>query len=245
MNCLEFRRRITAEPRSRDAALLAHRDACHEGCAPFWQRAQRFEDDMESAVSAMPVPDGLADRILLAQATQARRRQMGHRRAWMAMAASVLIAFGGVALLWRYTDAHSLPALAVAHMPGEMDALAMTRPITDAQIEAGFVGRATRLRGPAPAGVTYVHDCTVGPYPAVHLVTRMNDEPVVALYMPAMKTDSSEEFHRDGWDGRQIALAGGTLVVMAQGASRGTMDAVARGWQQAIEGPAAPVVGQI
>lgn len=245
MNCLEFRRRIATEPRSHHPGLLAHRDTCTDGCAPFWQRAQRFEDDMETALAAVPVPDALADRILLVQATQERRRQVGHRRAWMAMAASVLIAFGGVGMLWRYTDAHSLPALAVAHMPGEMDALAMTRPLTDAQVDAGFTGRATRLKGPAPAGVTYVHDCTVGPYPAVHLVTRMNDEPVVALYMPAMKTDTAREFHRDGWDGRQIALAGGTLVVMAQGASRDTMEAVVRGWRQAIDGPVAPVVGRI
>ncbi|SKB65615.1 DUF3379 family protein [Luteibacter sp. 22Crub2.1] len=245
MNCLDFRRRITAEPRSRDADLLAHRDSCDEGCAPFWQRAQRFEDDFEAALAGIPVPDGLADRILLAHATHERRGQVRRRRSWMAMAASVLIAFGGVGLVWRHMDGTSLPALAVAHMPWEMDSLNMTRPMTDAQVEAGFIGRSAHLKGPAPAGVTYVHDCTVGPYPAVHLVTRMNDEPVVALYMPGKMSDADSDFHRDGWDGRQIALSGGTLVVMAQGASRNTMDAVARGWREAIEGPVAPSVGQI
>jgi len=183
MNCLDFRRRIGAEPRSRDPELLAHRDTCKEGCAAFWQRAQRFEDDLEVAL-AVPVPEGLADRILLAQATGERRRQVGRRRAWVALAASVLIAFVGGGLMWRQADLNSLPALAVAHMPEELGALNLTQPMTDAQVEAGFVGRATRLKGPAPAGVTYVHDCTVGPYPAVHVVTRMNDEPVVALYMP-------------------------------------------------------------
>ncbi|MET0937382.1 MAG: hypothetical protein ABWX83_15415, partial [Luteibacter sp.] len=96
-----------------------------------------------------------------------------------------------------------------------------------------------------PADVTYVHDCMVGTYPAVHAVTRMNDEPVVALYLPGKMSDRSEDFHRDGWDGRQIALSGGTLVVMAQGASRKTMDAVARGWRSAIEGGDGTTVGQI
>jgi hypothetical protein len=244
MNCLDFRRRIGAEPRSRDPELLAHRDACKEGCAAFWQRAQRFEDDLEAALT-VPVPEGLADRILLAHATGERRRQVSRRRAWMAMAASVLLAFVGAGLFWRQADLSSLPALAVAHMPEELDALNLTKPMTDAQVEAGFVGRASRLKGPAPVGVTYVHDCTVGPYPAVHLVTRMNDEPVVALYMPGKMIDKSTDFHRDGWDGRQVALSGGTLVVMAQGASRQTMAAVERGWRAAIEGPAAPNVGQI
>jgi hypothetical protein len=244
MNCLEFRRRIGAEPRSRDPELLAHRDSCKEGCAAFWQRAQRFEDDFEAAL-AIPVPEGLADRILLAQATGERRRQVGRRRTWMAMAASVLIAFAGAGTLWRQADLNSVPALAVAHMPEEMDAMSLVEPMTDAQVEAGFVGRATRLKGPAPAGVTYVHDCRVGPYPAVHLVTRMNDEPVVALYMPGKMVDKTSEFHRDGWDGREVALSSGTLVVMAQGASRKTRDAVERGWRAAIEGPTGPSVGQI
>ncbi|MGN6092658.1 MAG: DUF3379 family protein [Luteibacter jiangsuensis] len=244
MNCLDFRRRVGAEPRSRDPELLAHRDACKEGCAAFWQRAQRFEDDLEAAL-AVPVPEGLADRILLAQATGERRRQVGRRRAFMALAASLLIAFTGAGLFWRQADLRSLPALAVAHMPEEMGALNLTQPITDAQVEAGFVGRATRLKGPAPAGVTYVHDCMVGPYPAVHAVTRMNDEPVVALYMPGKMIDKGGDFHRDGWDGREVPLSGGTLVVLAQGASRSTMAAVERGWRAAIEGPAAPTVGQI
>jgi Protein of unknown function (DUF3379) len=245
MNCLEFRRRIGAEPRSRDPELLAHRDSCKDGCAAFWQRAQRFDDDLEAAL-AIPLPEGLVDRILLAQATGERRRQVGMRRAWMAMAASVVIAFAGVGMLWRQNDLNSLPALAVAHMPGEMDSLSLTRPMTDAQVEAGFTGRATRLKGPMPAGVTYVRDCTVGPYPAVHLVTRMNDEPVVALYMPGKMDTAPGTFERDGWEGRQMPLHGGTLVVMAQrGASRGAMDAVERGWRAAIEGPAPQNIGRI
>jgi hypothetical protein len=244
MNCLDFRRRIGAEPRSRDPELLDHRDTCKDGCAAFWQRAQRFEDDLEASLT-VPVPEGLADRILLAHATGERRQQVRRNRTWMAMAASILIVFVGAGLFWRQADLNSLPALAVAHMPEEIDSLNLTQPMTDAQVEAGFVGRATRLKGPAPVGVTYVHDCTVGPYPAVHAVSRMNDEPVVALYVPGKMIDKSVDFHRDGWDGRQVALSRGTLVVMAQGASRRTMAAVERGWRDAIEGPAGPHVGQI
>jgi hypothetical protein len=239
MNCLDFRRRIGSEPRSRDPELLAHRDSCREGCAAFWQRAQRFEDDIEAAMN-IPVPEGLADRILLAQATGERRQQLGRRRSWMAMAASVLIAFGGVGMFWRYADQHSLDALAVAHMPGEMDALALTRPMTDDQVEAGFVGRATHLKGPAPGMVTYVHDCVVGAYPVVHAVTRMDDEPVVALYMPGKMDGKAGTFQRDGWDGREVPLREGTLLLLAQGASHKAMDTAERGWREAIEGPASP-----
>lgn len=245
MNCLDFRRRLGAEPRSRDPDLLAHRDACGEGCAAVWQRAQRFDDDLEAAL-AVPVPDGLADRILLAQATAERRRQVGRRRAGMALAASLLIAVMGGGMVWRHLDGFSVPALAVAHMPGEVSSLALTASLPDARVEAGFAGRNAPLKGPAPQGVTYVQDCLVGPYPAVHVVTRMNDEPVVALYMPGKMTEGDTRFHREGWDGRELALHGGTLVVLAQeGASRHAMDAVARAWRSAIEGPLPQAVGRI
>jgi hypothetical protein len=63
--------------------------------------------------------------------------------------------------------------------------------------------------------------------------------------MPGKMVDKTTEFHRDGWDGRQVALSGGTLVVMAQGASRKTRDAVERGWRAAIEGPVGQTVGRI
>lgn len=82
MNCLEFRRRIGAEPRSRAPELLAHRDSCKDGCAAFWQRAQRFDDDLEAAL-AIPLPEGLVDRILLAQATvNAAGRSAGAACGW-------------------------------------------------------------------------------------------------------------------------------------------------------------------
>ena len=65
-------------------------------------------------------PPGLAERILLAQATGERRQHMSRRRIALALAASLLVAVAGGGLLWRQMDAHTLPALAVAHMPGEI-----------------------------------------------------------------------------------------------------------------------------
>ncbi|TCV92812.1 uncharacterized protein DUF3379 [Luteibacter rhizovicinus] len=243
MNCLEFRRRITAEPHSHDPELLAHRDECAQ-CMAFWQRAQRFEDELAEAM-AVPVPAGLADRILLAQATGVRRQQVVRRRGWMALAASVLIAVGGGTVMWKQAQAGSLPALAVAHMPIERAALALTQPIGETMVVEGFAERGTQMRGPMPAGVTYVHDCQVGPYKAVHVVTRVDDQPVVALYMPGKMIDKSDDFSRDGWTGREIPLNNGTLVVLAQNANPRALDAAEAGWRMAIDGAGGPVLTQI
>jgi hypothetical protein len=242
MNCLQFRRQLGAEPRSRDPELLAHRDSCAQ-CATFWQRAQRFEEELLSAMS-VPVPEGLADRVLLMQSTGDRRRQVVHRRGWLAIAASVLIVLGG-GLMMRQTSSRSLPSLAVAHMPTELDSLALARPVPASNVAAGFAVLGLAMRGPMPSDVTYVHDCQVGPYKAVHLVTRDAGMPVVALYFPQMKTTTLDDFESKGWKGRQVPLHDGTLVVLARNPSERALDTAESDWRAAIDGFGGPTLTEL
>jgi len=234
MDCLEFRRRLGAEPRSRDPELLAHRDGC-AACRAAWERAQSFEHALHGALD-VPVPAGLAERVLLAQATGERQHVVRRRRVAFALAASLLVAIGGGGLAWHQLDARSLPALAVAHMPGEIRSLDLVRPIGAPAIAAGFADRGVRLRGPAPADVTYVHDCPVGPYKTVHLVSRVDGTPVAVLYLPHKQVARARDFHRDGWHGRIVPLAHGTLVMLTDRGGARPFDAVARDWRVAIDG---------
>ena len=234
MDCLEFRRRLGAEPHSRAAELLAHRDSC-PACAAAWERAQAFERELHAAFE-VPVPEGLAERVLLAQATGERHRQTRRRQLAFALAASLLLALGVGGYGWRQLDARSLPALAVAHMPGEIHSLDLNQPISEAAIAAGFAVRGVSLRGPAPADVTYVHDCPVGPYKTVHLVSRVDGTPMAVLYLPHKQVAQARDFHRDGWHGRIVPLAHGTLVMLTDRGSAPHFDAVAQGWRVAIDG---------
>ncbi|HEV7779260.1 MAG TPA: DUF3379 family protein [Luteibacter sp.] len=243
MNCLQFRRQIGAEPQSRDPELLAHRDECAQ-CMAVWQRAQRFEQELMAAM-AVTVPEGLVDRVLLAQSTGARQRQVSHRRGWLAIAASVLIVVGGGSMVWRQTLSGSLPTLAVDHMAGEMGSLAMTQAIPPNSVTAGFAARGLSLRGPMPGGITYVHDCRVGSYAAVHLVSRVGNMPVVALYLPNKKIAAPDGFERDGWKGRELPLRDGTLIVLARHPSEQQLDTAESDWRAAIDGFDSPVLSQL
>jgi len=233
MDCLEFRRRLAAEPQSRAAELLSHRDSC-AACRAAWERAHAFERELRDALE-VPVPAGLAERVLLAQATGERRHVLRRRRTAFALAASVLVAIGG-RLAWRQLDAHSLPALAVAHMPGEIRSLDLTRPIGAPAIKAGFADRGVTLRGPTPADVTYVHDCPVGPYKTVHLVSRVDGMPVAVLYVPGKRVAKASDFHRGSWRGRIVPLDHGALVMLTNRAGTPDFGAVATGWRAAIDG---------
>jgi hypothetical protein len=234
MDCLEFRRRLGAEPQSRDPAMLAHRESCPT-CAAAWEKAQRFEQSLHDALD-VPLPGGLIERTLLAQATGERQRAVRRRRIALGLAASLLIVLGGGGIAWRQSQARALPTLAVAHMPGEISALALTRPLAPAPVAAAFAERHAALRGPLPQDTTYVHVCDVGPFQAVHLVSRPDGQPVVVLYVPARQSAARRDFRRDGWFGREVPLEHGTLVMLANRQDRSSFDTVEQGWRVAIDG---------
>jgi len=246
MDCLEFRRRLGAEPHTHNAELHAHREQC-ASCSAAWERVQQAESELIAALE-IPVPAGLAERVLLAQATGARRQYVRRRGIALALAASLVAAVGG-SLLWRQLDARTLPALAVAHMPDEIRSLDLTRPISAQAIEAGFAVRGLQLQGPLPADVTYVHDCPVGPYRTVHLVSRVGNISVAVLYVPGKHGGVARDFHRGDWRGRVVQLQHGQLVMLTDQAGKQPFDAVAntvaQDWRVAIDGLGGPRVSQL
>jgi len=241
MDCLEFRRRLAAEPRARDTAFVAHRDSCHAGCTEAWWRAQRLERRIEDALATEP-PAGLAERILLAQATRMRVRT----RRWQvgfALAASLLLAVGVGTFGWdRSARADPLPAMSVAHLRGEAFALALTQPVSDGELRRDFAARGVALRA-MPQGAVFVRDCDVGSWRTVHLVFRVNNEPVTALYFVGRDTTRPRDFHHAGWQGRELPLDHGTLLLLGADA-RGFAD-VERTLRQALQGSAQQTIAEL
>jgi hypothetical protein len=234
LDCLEYRRRLATDPQARDVQMRAHREEC-ASCAAAHARAQRFEHDLLNALT-VEVPSSLVERVLLAQATGERRQFVRRRRAVLALAAAVLCAVGVGGFAWKQIDARSLPALAVAHMPEEIASFGLKKAIANGAVVAGFAVRHVVLKGSLPNDTTYVHDCPVGPYAVVHLVSRVDDQPVAVLYFPN-KQAARKDFARQGWHGREVPLAQGTLVMLTDRGDSHPFDAIERAWRVAIDGP--------
>lgn len=241
MDCLEFRRRLAAEPRTREAVFFAHRDSCHSGCTEAWWRAQRLERRIENVLAIQP-PAGLAERILLAQSTRTRLRT----RRWqvgLALAASLLLAIGIGTFGWnRDAVADPLPAMSVAHLQGEAFALARTQPVSDVELRHDFAARGVALHA-MPQGAVFVRDCDVGQYATVHLVFRINNEPVTAIYFVDHTITGTRDFHHAGWQGRELPLDHGTLLLLGADA-RGFTD-VERTLRDAVQAPAQQALGEL
>lgn len=86
MNCFEFRRLILADPRVRTPEQEQHLAQC-AACADVVRGLESFEARIHDAIYA-PVPEALADRVLLRQKIRAPALQ-----AW-ALAASLVAALG-------------------------------------------------------------------------------------------------------------------------------------------------------
>ena len=234
MDCLEFRRRLGADPQARDPDMAAHRVGC-AACAAAAARAQRFEQALLDALN-VPVPAHLSERVLFAKATAERHQFVRRRRMALAIAASLILAVGIGGVTWRQSYAQSLPVLAIAHMPGEISTFALTRPVADQAVIAGFAARQVALKGFVPPNTTYVQDCPVGAYATVHLVSRIDGQSVAMLYFPHKRAER-KDFNRDGWQGREVPLAQGTLVMLTNRGGTRSFDQLEWAWRAAIDGP--------
>lgn len=238
MNCLEFRRELNIHPRSDAADFVVHARECPR-CAQAQADALAFESSLGRALE-VAVPTRLADAILLAQATEQARVRRRWRRSggWVALAAAAVLAVG-IGAQWR---PRSLGTLAVTHMLGEeAPALAMTAPVADATVRKAFAQRGIDL-AQVPADISYVACCPVGKFKSVHMVMPQTTGPVTVMYLTDDHDSRRRDFRHDGWLGRSVPLAHGTLVMI--GHDPGQFDHVEQVWRNVLES-AAPVVANI
>lgn len=237
MDCLEFRRRLGADPRALDRTARAHFDGC-AGCADAHVRALAFDARLAKAM-AVSVPDGLADRILLAQVTVDRQRlRAGRSRVmWvsLAAAASLMLAVGLLRHSGSPLPTASLPDLVTAHVvaPDERDALTKTAALPTDDIRHAFADRGVTLAS-VPTDVAYVSECGIDKYRTVHMVMPEDGTPVSVIYVVQHRAKATEDFQRKGLAGREVPMADGTLVMLAS--DSGHFDALEHIWRVAIEG---------
>jgi len=240
MDCLEFRRLLGSDPRVADPAARAHLESCPR-CQDAYARAQAFEARLAQALT-VAVPEGFADRVLLAQLTGERQRPArGFRYGWIALAAAAALVIAIGIVRREGAIGRSLPDLVIEHVNGEeRTALNLRAPVPSDDVDRAFADRGVHLAS-VPADISYVQECPVGGYRTVHMVMPRNDQPVSVVYVTHYKAPGVTNFERGTARGREVPIADGTLVMLSENTA--SFDTLEHAWRDAIEGPAQTAAG--
>lgn len=125
-NCLDFRREKLADPRRLSPEALAHLNDC-AACRAFAAEVDENEARLASVLD-VPVPEGLAERIVLRRKTQARLSP----RLGM-LAASLVLTFALGFLQWRDVGSQDYARLAIEHVMHEPESFTSSR-LADPQL---------------------------------------------------------------------------------------------------------------
>jgi len=168
MNCLEFRRLKLADPRHLASDARGHMSGCAT-CQTFSVEVGEVEEHLATALD-VPVPDGLAERIILRRKTGARLGgKSGLSPRLLALAATILLTVG-VMFNWSqdYTS-QDYAQLAIKHVLHEPEALTKTRDVDPAYLRTVMHNFGGTLE--APLGrVRYMTLCPVAGGTGWHIV---------------------------------------------------------------------------
>ncbi len=168
MNCLEFRRLKLADPRHLTSVALSHMSGCAT-CQTFSLEVGEIDEHLATTLD-VPVPDGLAERIILGRKTGERLAGIGglSPRLW-ALAATILLTVG-VMVNWSqdYTS-QDYAMLAIKHVLHEPEAFTKTRDVDPAYLRTVMHNFGATLE--APLGrVRYMTLCPVAGGTGWHIV---------------------------------------------------------------------------
>ncbi|QID18959.1 DUF3379 domain-containing protein [Nitrogeniibacter mangrovi] len=207
--CLDLRREKLADPKRLSADARAHLAECG-ACRQFAHGIDTLEQQV-AKVLAIPVPDGLADRVLL----RVHRNQKRPWRLW-ALAASVLLSFGIGTVQWQPRTKPDYARFAIEHVMHEPQSFTehrLTDPSRFRLVLANFGGHLL-----APIGkVRYMRLCPVPNGTGWHIVLDTEVGPVTLLLIPG-KEISGKAFEAKfaGMTARALPGGQGYYAIVAE-----------------------------
>jgi Protein of unknown function (DUF3379) len=216
MNCLEFRRSALVNPHHPGHEALEHEASC-PSCAHFYRELRMQEEALYEAMN-VPVPDGLADRILLRQ-TRGWRERFFPRFAAPALAASLVLAVAvGVGLKFQ-SDALSPEMLAagiVAHVEEERTALRADQRVPLARL-VDAVSRSGGELGEAPGETSYANHCPLpGGGTGEHLVFNTPHGKLTLILMPGKRITHPVRLDKDRLTVSLMPAGEGSLALVSE-----------------------------
>lgn len=220
MNCLEFRRAALVDPHHPGHEALAHEASCPT-CAHFYRELRMQEEALYEAMN-VPVPDGLADRVLLRQRRGWRERFLP-RFAAPALAASLALA-AAIGLGWKFQSEALTPEMLaagiVAHVEEEQKALHAEQRVPLARLVTAVKRSGGELAEP-PGETSYVDHCPLpGGGTGEHLVFNTPHGKLTLILMPGKPIAHPVRLDKGGLTVSLMPAGKGSLALVTENPGR-------------------------
>jgi hypothetical protein len=202
-----YRRALLADPRSDDAELRRHREACPE-CSAYSESLLRFESRLERALKLDVAEPAV---------------HFHPRR--LALAASVLLALFVAGAVWLAAPRASLAAAVVAHVVDEPQSWIGQAPVADPKLAAVLRDAHMRLKGDAGA-VSYASSCEFRGHVVPHLVVQTAQGPITVMVLVHEAAAKEMQFDEHGYRGVIEPVAGHGSIALLMRSSDARMNEV-------------------
>ena len=232
MSCLDFHREKLADPRRLSVAAQAHARGC-ASCMAFAQSVDEAETQIER-VLAVPVPDGLAERVLL-------RRRHAPRPAWRvwALAASIVLSIAvGFNTLYRTSpnDYEKYAKYAIEHVVESPESFTTERNTGSDALNMAMRSVGGRIKEPI-GRVRYIKLCPVGEDSGWHIVFETPQGLATLILVPDRQIGSAASVSVSGWSALVRPTSKGYYAVVTESAQ--TSEIIDRQIKQRVEWAAA------
>ncbi len=219
-NELEFRKRAYANPYdcSEDfvAALESNPEYRH-----FVDDLLNFDRKLQDSIDDIPVPDGLAERIILRQSLKQYQRNKPLRAIFstFAIAASVVLVIGLAATQWPSRNHANFDAEIFAHISNEpvsfANAMTVNAPLVN-QLMASFGGQLNDESNFDSMQIQYVRICEVDAHIGMHMVITGSKGSVSIFMLPNPPVRAKYNISNQRFDGIVAPRKSGNLVVVGE-----------------------------
>ncbi|WP_165310688.1 DUF3379 domain-containing protein [Vibrio ziniensis] len=218
MDDLEFRRRAMSDPKQKSSEYAEA--LSKEANQKFLDDVLKFDAQIADAMK-VDVPEGLADRILFKQSSQAdNTTTVNFARKAMAMAASIAFVFGLLVgqvnwgkILVPPAQA-SLVDIAIKHVVDEEGFVSnLDEQVSSRQINAKLLPFAYKFSENFPYHVYYLNHCGFGHANALHMVFQ-GESGKVTLFVTGVQSDVNGHFNKDGMSGMVESIGNKSLILV-------------------------------
>lgn len=226
MDDLEFRREVYANPYSNDKSLLeaAANDPAKQ---QFIDELKQLDGKVQDALD-VPVPDGLAHRLILRQSIESHNQQKRRSRIHIALAASIAFVFGlSFTFLQTQPSMTGLSNTALNHMYHEASyTLGADGDLRVADVNAKLATFGGKIAEPFTR-IYFANYCLFEKQKSLHLIVGDGDERYTVFITPIDENEVFEPYFEDEkYIGRAWQAENVNLVVLVEKSIKSTKESI-------------------